>query len=488
MKIAFAVSEMQPFAKTGGLADVAGSLSGALQKLGHEVVVFLPRYRTVDVRKLELKNALDSFEVPVGNEKEKGRLWERKLENGVRVLFVDHAEFFNREAFYGTVQGDYPDNDRRFVFFQRAVFQCLKGISFKPDILHSHDWQTGLIPVYLKTLYSRDPFFQKTKSVFTIHNLGYQGNFPPDSLPMTGLGWEHFRLERLEFYGKVSFLKGGLVDSDALTTVSERYAQEIQSQEFGSGLEGVLTRRRESLYGVLNGIDPEEWDPETDRDIPGHFSAAKLDKKAVNKAALQKENGLVVDLRKPLIGMVTRLVDQKGLDILIPALGTLMQKGVQFVLLGTGEEKYHHVLRDFAKKNKGQCGVHILFDSKMAKHIYAGSDMMLLPSYYEPCGLGQMIALRYGTIPVVRETGGLADTIRHFDPKTGTGNGFSFQEYTSEALLDSVEQALKVYENENKWKDLMRNAMACDFSWGASAKRYGHIYETAKRRPIEDLK
>ncbi len=488
MKIVFAVSEMQPFAKTGGLADVAGSLSAALQGLGHEVVVFLPRYRTVDVRKLELKSVLDSFEVPVGNEKEKGRLLERKLENGVRVLFIDHAEFFNRDTFYGTAHGDYPDNDRRFIFFQRAIFQCLKGISFKPDILHCHDWQTGLIPVYLKTLYAHDPFFQKTKSVFTIHNLGYQGNFPPDSLPATGLGWEHFRLERLEFYGKVSFLKGGLVDSDALTTVSERYAQEIQTLEFGSGLEGVLVRRRETLYGVLNGIDPEEWNPETDRDIPARFSMAKTDKKTVNKAALQKENSLVPDLQKPLIGMVTRLVDQKGLDILIPALGALMQRGAQFVLLGTGEEKYHHVLRDFAKKNKGQCGVHILFDSKMAKRIYAGSDMMLMPSYYEPCGLGQMIALRYGSIPVVRETGGFADTIRNFDPKTGTGNGFSFQEYTPEALLDSVDRAFKVYGNEGKWKDLTRNAMACDFSWDASAKKYGRVYEITKRRPIEDLK
>ena len=488
MKIVFAVSEMQPFAKTGGLADVAGSLSAALQGLGHEVAVFLPRYKTVDVRKLELKNVLDRFEVPVGSDKEGGRLWERKLENGVRVFFIDHPEFFNRDAFYGTPHGDYPDNDRRFIFFQRAIFQCLKGISFKPDMMHCHDWQTGLIPVYLKTLYASDPFFQKTKSVFTVHNLGYQGNFPPDSLPATGLGWEHFRLERLEFYGKVSFLKGGLVDGDAVTTVSERYAQEIQTQEFGCGLEGVLARRRESLYGVLNGIDLEEWNPETDRDITAHFSAAKVDKKAANKAALQKENSLLLAPQKPLIGMVTRLVDQKGLDILIPALGPMMQMGVQFVLLGTGEEKYHHVLRDFARKNRGQCGVHILFDAKMAKHIYAGSDMMLMPSYYEPCGLGQMIALRFGSIPVVRETGGLADTIRNFDPRTGAGNGFSFREYTPEALLDSVERALKVYENKEEWQKLVRNAMGSDFSWDASAKRYGRIYETTKRRPIGDLK
>lgn len=488
MKIVFAVSEMQPFAKTGGLADVAGSLSAALRVLGHDVLVFLPRYRTLDARKADFKVVLDRFEVAVGTEKETGRLWERKLENGVRVFLIEHPEFFNRDAFYGTPHGDYPDNDRRFIFFQKAVLQCLKEISFKPDIVHCHDWQTGLIPVYLKTLYANDPFFQKTKSVFTVHNLGYQGNFPPDSMPTTGLGWEHFRLERLEFYGKVSFLKGGLVDSDALTTVSERYAQEIQTREFGAGLEGVLARRRDSLYGVVNGIDPEEWDPEKDQDIAAHFSAAKIEKKAGNKTALQKENNLAVNPRKPVMGMVTRLVDQKGLDILIPALASMMQMGIQFVLLGTGEEKYHHVLRDFAKKNKSQCSVHILFDAKMAKHIYAGSDMMLLPSYYEPCGLGQMIALRFGSIPIVRETGGLADTIRNFDPKTGTGNGFSFREYTPEALLDAAERALKIYENEEEWHALVRNAMASDFSWDASAKRYVQIYEITKRRPIEDLK
>ena len=467
---------------------MAGSLSAAVQALGHEVIVFLPRYKTVDARKWELKTVIDRFEIPVGGEKEQGRLWERKLENGVRVFFIDHPEFFNRDAFYGTPHGDYPDNDRRFIFFQRAILSVLKELSFKPDILHCHDWQTGLIPVYLKALYANDSFFQKTRSIFTVHNLGYQGNFPPDSLPTTGLDWEHFRMERLEFYGKVSFLKGGLVDGDAVTTVSDRYAQEIQTREFGCGLEGVLSRRRDSLFGIVNGIDPEEWNPETDRDIAAHFSAAKIEKKTGNKTALQKENNLPVSPRKPLIGMVTRLVDQKGLDILISALGPLMQMGVQFVLLGTGEEKYHHVLRDFAKKNKNQCAVHILFDAKMAKRIYAGSDMMLMPSYYEPCGLGQMIALRFGSIPVVRETGGLADTIRNFDPKTAGGNGFSFRDYTPEALLDSVERALKIYEDEAEWHRLVRNAMASDFSWAASAKKYVRVYEITKRRSIEDLK
>ncbi len=476
---------MEPFAKTGGLADVMGALTAEISALGHEVIAFLPRYKNIDIHKRGLHLVADDLEVVLGSEREKGKVYSSSLKNGVTVYFIDKPEFFGREFFYGNAGGDYPDNDRRFAFFQRAVFETLKKISFKPDVIHSNDWQTGLIPVYLKTVYAADPFFQKTKSVFTIHNLAYQGNFPPDSLPMTGLGWENFRMERLEFYGKFSFLKGGLVDADAITTVSERYAQEIQSKEFGCGLEGVLIRAREHLHGIVNGIDPHEWNPETDKDIAAAFSAKKIEKKAANKAALQKDHGLNPDPKAPVLIVVSRLVEQKGMDILIPALEGILTAGAQFVLLGTGEERYHHVLRDIAKKFKGKAAVHITFDAKMAKRMYAGADMILLPSYYEPCGLGQMIGLRFGTIPVVRATGGLADTIQEFDPRSGRGNGFSFRDYTAEALRETVDRAIAVYRNEKKWQELVENAMACDFSWTASAKKYEHVYEITKKRALQ---
>lgn len=484
MKIAFVASEMEPFAKTGGLADVVGSLTGEIQALGHEVAVFMPRYKNIDIQKRGLKMIYDDIEVPVGGDKVRGGVLAAGLKNGVTVYFIDHPEFFSRDALYGTSTGDYHDNDRRFSFFQRAVLEAMKRVAFKPDVIHCHDWQTGLIPVYLKTLYAQDLFFAKTKSVFTIHNLAYQGNFPPDSVPITGLGWEHFKMERLEFYGKVSFLKGGILDADTLTTVSERYAQEIQSQEFGCGLEGVLARVKGHLYGVINGIDPKDWNPETDTEIEEKFSFKKIEKKAVNKAALQKENGLAVDPKAPVIGIVTRLVEQKGLDILIPAMEALKNSGVQFLILGTGEEKYHHALRDLAKRNKGRICAHITFDAKTAKRIYAGSDMFLMPSYYEPCGLGQMIALRFGTIPVVRLTGGLADTVTEFDFKTGKGNGFTFKDYKAEALKETIERAAAAYKNEKKWLELVENAMNCDFSWTASAKRYEQLYQAAKKRAL----
>ncbi len=484
MKIVFASSEMEPFAKTGGLADMVGSLTGEIQSLGHEVAVFIPRYKNIDIQKRGLKMIFDDIEIPLGSDKVRGGLYAAGLKNGVTVYFIDQPEFFNRDSFYGTSAGDYHDNDRRFTFFQRAVLEALKRVAFKPDIIHCHDWQTGLIPVYLKTLYAKDLFFAKTKSVFTIHNLAYQGNFPPDSVPLTGLGWEYFKMEHLEFYGKISFLKGGIVDADTLTTVSERYAQEIQGKEFGCGLEGVLARVKDHLYGVVNGIDLKEWNPETDSDIEEKFNFKKIEKKAVNKAALQKENGLALDPKAPLIGVVTRLVEQKGLDILIPAMEILKNSGVQFLILGTGEEKYHHALRDLAKRNKGRICAHITFDAKLAKRIYAGSDMLLMPSYYEPCGLGQMIALRFGTIPVVRATGGLADTVSEFDFRTGKGNGFVFQDYKAEAVKDAVERAAAVYKNEKKWTELIENAMNCDFSWTASAKKYEQIYQTAKKRSL----
>lgn len=488
MKIAFLASEMVPFAKTGGLADVVGSLAVVIQGLGHEVAAFLPRYKSVDLQKLGAKQVADNLQIAIGSDKETGKLFHFRHASGVDVYFIDHPGFYQRDFLYGLPAGDYPDNDRRFIFFQRAALQGMRAVDFKPEVIHCHDWQTGLMPTYLKTLYAGDSFFNKTKSVFTIHNLGYQGNFPPDSLGLTGLSWDQFKMERLEFYGKISFMKAALLDADTLTTVSERYAREIQSVQFGCGMEGVLAKRKDQIQGIINGIDPEEWDPEKDTDLAARFNLSTFEKKSANKAALQKENHLALEPKVPLAGVVSRLVDQKGIDILVPALGAMVKMGMQVVIVGTGEEKYHHVLRDIAKKNKGSIAVHILFDTKMAKRVYGGADMFLVPSFYEPCGLGQLIAMRYGTVPVVRETGGLADTVQPYDIKSGSGNGFSFQDYSSEALLASLERAVAIYKNDKKWHEVVSNAMNSDYSWEASARKYVRVYESTKRRAAAERK
>lgn len=477
---------MAPFAKTGGLGDVVGSLSGAVRALGHDVSVFMPRYRSIDIQQWELETAVDYFELIIGNQLEATRVFSKKLANGVKVYFIEHPDYFMREELYGTIVGDYQDNDRRFTYFQRAVLAAAKKLKLAPDIVHCHDWQTGLVPVYLKTLEEGYAPFQKARSIFTIHNLAYQGNFPPDSFPATGLGWEFYKSDLLEFYGKFSFLKGGLVFADSVTTVSERYSREIQTQEFGCGMEGVLAARKDSVTGIINGIDPKDWDPATDPDIAAKYDLKDLSGKRLNKAALQKENGFKVDPTIPLVGFVARLVTQKGLDILVPVLEELAsEQDIQLVLLGTGEDQYHQILRDIAKKNKKWFGVHILFDPKMAKQIYAGSDMLLIPSYYEPCGLGQIIGLRYGTVPIVRATGGLADTIENFEPVTQKGNGFLFEDYTSDALHAVLLRAVKTFKQEKLWKGLVRNAMESDFSWNASAKKYEQLYGAVKRRPFK---
>ena len=484
MEVVFVASEMAPFAKTGGLADVLGVLPQEIAKLGHRVSVFLPFYKKVKRQDLTLTPVLQEIPVPVGSDIENASVYSCR-HGKVSVFFVAHAGYFDRDELYGTPLGDYPDNDQRFTFFQRAVLEALKRLKIEPDVVHSHDWQTGLVSVYLKTLYRGDPFFKKTKTVFTIHNLAYQGNFPPDSLPLTGIAWDEFKYQRLEFYGKVSFLKGGLVYSDVLTTVSQRYAEEIQTQEFGCGMEAVLSYRKDDLIGIINGIDPDEWDPKDDADLEANFSLRDIKKKKLCKKALQKENHLDLNPEAPVFGFVGRLADQKGLDILAPVVETMVREGWQLVLLGTGEEKYHQLLRDLGKHYPKHLGVNITFDAKLAKRIYAGSDFFLMPSRYEPCGLGQMISLRFGTIPVVRSTGGLADTIQEFDPNSEIGNGFVFTRYQSEDLLRAMRRAVQIYRNEEVWSKLIKNGMSCDFSWAASARRYAELYERVEKKPLK---
>jgi len=396
---------------------------------------------------------------------------------GVPTYLVDYPQYFDRDTLYGQ-----PDDAQRFALFSRGLLEFLRRDEWKPAVIHGNDWQTGLVPVFLKTAYAADPHLGKIGTLHTVHNLAYQGQFDESVLDEIGLDPSLFTMDKLEFYGNVNFLKGGLVYADLLNTVSEKYAQEIQTEEFGERLEGVLAQRREDLHGILNGIDYEQWDPATDKLIAATYSPENLEGKAENKKALQKHFKLPPRPEVPMLGLVSRLASQKGLDILAEVMPHILEMDAQFALLGTGEQYFHDLLSALAKKYPKKMGLTLGFDNKLAHQIYAGSDMFLMPSHYEPCGLGQMISLRYGTIPVVRSTGGLADTITDFRPETGKGNGFSFEEYTPLALFGTMARAILTFKAPESWSNLMANAMAADFSWGQSAKKYADLYKQAAKR------
>jgi starch synthase len=480
MKVLFAASEVAPFAKTGGLAEVAGSLPPAIAALGNDVRVVMPLYRQVDRMKLKLKHVATFF-VPIGTWKERCDIFEHGIGSGVRVYFVEKDVYFDRPELYQTSQADYPDNAERFIFFSRAILELGQAVGFSPDIIHCNDWQTGLVPLYLKKVYRDLPALRRTRTVFTVHNLGYQGQFWHWDMHLTGLGWDVFTPEGIEFWGGINFLKAGLVYADILTTVSRTYSKEIQTPEYGHGLDGVLIKRAADLYGIVNGIDYSTWDPSRDPAIRQFFTASRLAGKATCKRALQAMVALPPS-GDPLLGMVTRLVDQKGLDVLTDALPEIMSLGVQLVVLGTGDEKYHRILMDAAGDYPKQMRVLLRFDDRIAKSIYAGCDMFLMPSRYEPCGLGQMNALRYGTVPIVRKTGGLADTVVNFNPRTGRGTGFLFEDYSASAVVDSLRRALEVYGDKKRWKLLVRSCMKQDFSWERSAREYMKVYRKAMRK------
>lgn len=453
LKVLLASSEVVPFAKTGGLADVAGSLPIALEEAGVDVRVIMPKYASV-----------------------KSKEDETVIGRAVKVYFVKNDGYFNRKELYGDKFGDYIDNLDRFAFFSREVLERCKRENFKPDIIHCNDWQTALVPVYLNTLYKFDPFFADTKTLFTIHNMAYQGVFPKEDFPKTGLDWALFSIKYFEFYDKVNLMKAGLVYSDAISTVSPTYAKEILTDEFGCGLEGVLKTRKDSLSGILNGIDAEVWNPETDRKIFKHYSSKDPESKYVNKEKLQLETGLKVDREIPMIGMISRLADQKGFDLLAKIIDELLNTKVQFILLGTGDNKYHVFFERMAKMHPKNASINLKFDAVLAQRIYASSDLFLIPSRYEPCGLGQMISFRYGAIPVVRQTGGLKDSVTEFDIKTGEGNGFAFSEYKSEAFHSAIKRGLNLYRNRAVWEDLVKKVMTLDYSWKSSAKEYEKLY------------
>jgi len=478
MKIALVSPEIVPFAKTGGLADVAGALPKALAKLGMEVVVVMPRYKSVDEKKFGLVRHVKKVSAFMDDRRVEAGIFEGRLPGGVKAYFLDVPEYYWRDQLYGTPQGDFPDNAERFMYFAKAVPELLKAVEFRPDIVHVNDWQSGLVPLYLKEFYKDDPFFEGTGTILTVHNLGYQGVFWAEDMHLTGLGWEYFTPETLEFYGKINVMKAGLLYSDIINTVSKTYSKEIQTEQYGYGLEGVLKVRSDDLYGIVNGIDYDEWDPTKDKDLYHDFGTGDVKGKETNKKALKADLGLAAG-KKPLFGIITRLADQKGLDILSEAMDEMLAMDLQFVLLGTGEEKYHKLYTSIAKKRPKQVSVTIGFDNKLAKRIYAGSDVFLMPSAYEPCGLGQLISLRYGTVPLVRKTGGLADTVKNFSPKTGAGNGFVFTDYTKKALLKAVRAAVAMYEDKKAWKALVTGAMSEDHSWDSSAREYIKLYNKA---------
>lgn len=466
MNILFASSEVFPFAKTGGLADVIGALPEALNKRGHRCSVILPYYKCV---------------------KEKGftpELFKREKEfnlyflnsNNINIYFIEKDEYYDREHLYNTPQGDYPDNALRFGFFAKAIIASIPHIG-TPDILHCNDWQTALAPLYIRLFHRDGPEFRNLKILFTIHNMAYQGLFGREFLTPLAIPKRLFKPDGIEFYGRINFMKAGLIYSDAISTVSEGYAREILTPEFGCGLHGLLKMREKDLYGIVNGVDYSVWNPATDKFIIETYSDKDLSGKVECKKDVLKEFGMRYYPERPLIGMITRLAEQKGIDLVAESMEELLKLKVDFILLGFGDERYNNIFKGLAEKYKGHVGVRIDFDNALAHKIEAGSDIFLMPSRYEPCGLNQLYSLKYATAPVVRAVGGLEDTVKHFNPSTKEGNGFKFKDASCEALLSAIKEAVEVFKDIELWNTLLENGLSCDYSWDSSAEKYEALYK-----------
>jgi starch synthase len=478
MRILFVASEGLPFSKTGGLADVIEALPKALAALGHEVAVLLPRYRNTKTVGI----ATPSMTVPMGDALRFPAILEGGALHGVLFNFVDDVEYFDREQLYGVAGKDYPDNAERFAEFSGAAIEFCKQV-WMPEVIHCNDWQTGLVPVLLRTRYKNDEAFRGVPVVFTIHNMGYHGAFPRDAMKRIGLPESLFAIDALEFYGRVNFLKGGLLFSDCLTTVSPKYAQEITTPEYGQGLDGVVRARADRLTGILNGADYTIWSPERDKVIAARYSPKDMSGKPACKRDLITQMGLPsAAVEKPLIGIVSRFAGQKGFDLIEQIAADLMTEDLAFVALGAGEPKYEKFLRELAKAFPSKVAVKVAYDNVLAHKIEAGADIFLMPSRYEPCGLNQIYSLKYGTVPVVRATGGLEDTIEAYDPATGHGTGFKFTAYDGPSLLGALHEALSVFRNEPAaWRQIQLNGMSKDFSWQVSAAEYLKLYDAAVR-------
>lgn len=486
IKILFVSSEVYPFVKTGGLADVSSALPQKLAEMGHEVRIVVPKYGAVDDRKFKIHEVvrLKDLTIKIGDKDVVFSLKSCFLPGQkvrVQIYFLDNQEYFgSRNSLYiDPVTGkDYPDNDERFILLSRSVFELISKLGWIPDIIHCNDWQCGLIPAYLKTIYKDEPHFSEFTTLFTIHNLAYQGEFPKSSFDKTGLPEDLNSEKGIEIYSKINFMKSGLVFADTINTVSETYANEIRTDdELGAGLKSVLSKRKNDLYGIINGIDTRVWNPEKDKHLPKKYSSKNLTNKIENKEELAKKFNFDFDENIPIIGLITRLYDAKGIDLLSDAFKDIMALDLQMVLLGTGDKKYHNFFEKMAGKYPKKFACYLGFNDEIAHLIEGGADIFLMPSKYEPCGLNQMYSLIYGTVPLVRETGGLADTVIRYNEKTEEGNGFIFKPYEASALLKELKRALKIFQDKKTWTKIMRNGMKSDFSWTSSAKKYVDLYK-----------
>ena len=479
LKILLVSTEVYPFAKTGGLGDVSGALPPALKKLGHDIRVIMPKYPCTAKAGQEIKPL--KIDLKLSGFNEKGALFKSELAGEVPVYLINHNGYFNRKHLYGEPGTDYPDSVERFSFFSQAILEAVKCLDFRPDIIHCNDWHTGLIPVYLKSLYLKDPWFSQTKTFFSVHNLGYQGNFPHSHLKVTGLDDSLFTEEGIEFYGQISFLKGGLMFSDTLSTVSPTYSQEIQTPDLGFGMQGILLKRSDSLHGILNGIDETVWNPKIDPLIQANYGPKSLSKKKQCREDLIRTFSLRLNKKTPILCMITRLSQQKGIDLIIEAREMLDKLDIALVILGTGSNEYESFFQQWGRDRPDNIATALKFDESLGHRILAGSDMLLMPSLYEPCGLTQMYALKYGTVPIVRSVGGLKDSIQEFSDKTGKGTGFKFKAPQAKFFLKSLQKALSCFHQTQTWKKLMLNGMAKDNSWEFAAKKYSRLYQKTLR-------
>jgi starch synthase len=489
MHILLVASEAVPFAKTGGLGDILGSLPRAIERLGHHATVFIPAYRQALAAGIPFSDTGLSLSIPIGSRTEIARVFESALpRSAIRVFLIDQPRYFDRDGLYGDGTIDFDDNCERFVFFNRAVLEAVGPLGVWPDIIHCNDWQTGLIPVYMKTIYQRNPALASCGSLLTIHNLAYLGLFWQRDMALTGLDWRLFNWRQLEFHGRISLLKAGLVFADMLSTVSPTYAREIQTPRFGSGLDGLLRDRAPDLRGIVNGIDPEVWSPTREPMIASTYDAATVNLgKAACKAWLQRRAGLAERPSVPLLAQIGRLDPQKGWDLLAQVAENLLERDVQLIVLGVGDRKYHALLESLARRFPDKCWAHLGFSDDLAHQIEAGADLFLMPSLYEPCGLNQLYSLAHGTVPIVRATGGLADTVVDTNPLSladGTANGFVFVEANSQALLHTIDRALSFWPDQAIWRKLMATGMAADWSWQHSAREYVALYGEITRKVL----
>jgi starch synthase len=476
LKILILAAEAVPFAKTGGLADVAGALPKVVRALGHDVRVAMPRYGRVDPAKFGLQEVLPPFDVPIHRAAEPASILQGAIGADVPVYLVDNAKYFDREGIYM-----YPDDADRFIFFCRAILEALKLLEWQPDVIHCHDWHTAIVPNWLNTLYQDDPFFSDTVTVYTIHNLAYQGIFGHRVLEIAGLDeWGfQYHAEMADLNEVVDLMARGIYWADLVSTVSETYAQEILTPDYGERLDPLLRDRRDRLFGILNGVDYETADPATDPHIAATYDASTLDRRLENKLALQREAKLPEDAEVPLLGIISRLTDSKGFDILGEAIDHILDLGVQLVLMGTGDQHYHELFSRMVRQYPRQAAIFLTFNAPLAQRIYAGCDMFLMPSRFEPCGTGQLIAMRYGCVPIVRATGGLADTVQDYDPRTGQGTGFVFEPYDRWTLFAALVRAIETSKHRDVWRQIQLRGMSADHSWERSARKYVDLYRRA---------